>query len=134
MPHYLLNSSQEYAEETFQEVKTRYTEFGKDLYEILRVYEPEIFKHLRFYKATKLIEKTTWGEAETENSYAIYDDEKKSFGIQLEPMTPIICLHNKLTQIEIGDWNGNDYYGESIEFINKELLKNEKPTHNKVLW
>ncbi|MFD0991682.1 hypothetical protein [Tenacibaculum geojense] len=132
MVHYLLDSSQEYTEETFQEVKNRYTEFGKDLYEILRVSEPGIFKHLRFYKATKLIKKTTWGKAETENSYAIYDDGKKSFGIQLEPMTPVICLHNKLTQIEIGDWDENDYYEESIEYIKKELLKNEKPTHNNV--
>lgn len=128
MSHYLLDSSQEYAEETFQEVKTRYTEFGKNLYDILRVHEPEIFMHLRFYKATKLIEKTTWGQAETENSYAVYDDKKVSFGIQLEPMKPVICLHNKLTQVEIGDLNGNDYCRESIEFIKKELLKNENPS------
>lgn len=31
-----------------------------------------------------------WGEAETENSYAKYDDGIKSFGIQLEPVTRVI--------------------------------------------
>ncbi|RZS93577.1 hypothetical protein [Aquimarina brevivitae] len=122
MIHPLLNDSQEYVEETFEEVKTRYIEFGKDLYEILRVDEPKIFDHLKFYKATKLIEKTSWGEAETENSYAIYDDGKKSFGIQLDPLTPVICLHNQQTQREIGNWNGNDYYAESLEFIRTELI------------
>ncbi|GFD81186.1 hypothetical protein KUL118_40480 [Tenacibaculum sp. KUL118] len=122
MTHPLLNNSQEYTEETFEEVKTRYVEFGKDLYDILRVNEPKIFDNLKFYKATKLIEKTSWGKAETENSYAIYDDGKKSFGIQLEPMTPVICLHNEQTQIEIGDWDGNDYYAESLNFIRKELI------------
>ena len=59
MIHPLLNNSQAYTEETFEEVKTRYVEFGKDLYEILRVHEPKIFDNLKFYKATKLIEKTS---------------------------------------------------------------------------
>ncbi|RSC92889.1 hypothetical protein [Tenacibaculum singaporense] len=122
MTHFLLNDSQEYIEETYEEAKTRYVLFGKDIYQILKEHEPEIFNNLKFYKATKLIEKTTWGEAETENSYAIYDDGKVSFAIQLEPMSAVICLHNEQTQIEIGDWDGNDYYAESIEFIKKELM------------
>ncbi|MHC9087343.1 hypothetical protein ACXIHB_01390 [Tenacibaculum sp. IMCC1] len=37
-------------------------------------------------------------------------------------MPAVICLHNEQTQIEIGDWDGNDYYAESIEFIKKELM------------
>ncbi|MCG7502111.1 hypothetical protein MHM83_09540 [Tenacibaculum sp. Mcav3-52] len=122
MTHFLLNDSQEYIEETYEEAKTRYVLFGKDIYQILKEHEPEIFNNLKFYKATKLIEKTTWGEAETENSYVIYDDGKVSFAIQLEPMPAVICLHNEQTQIEIGDWDGNDYYAESIEFIKKELM------------
>jgi hypothetical protein len=123
MTRFLLNDSQEYKEETYDEVKTRYTLFGKDIYEILKESETDIFEYLRFYKATKMIKKTSWGEAETENSYAIYDDGINSFGIQLEPMTPVICLHNQRTQIEIGDWNGIDYYAESIKFIKNELMK-----------
>ncbi|WP_282032555.1 hypothetical protein [Winogradskyella eximia] len=123
MTHFLLDSSQEYKEETFNEVKTRYVLFGKDIFEILKEKETEIFNNLKFYKATKLIEKTSWGKAEMENSYAIYDDGIKSFGIQLEPMTPVICLHNERTQIEIGDWDGNDYYAEAIKFIKEELMK-----------
>lgn len=101
-----------------------------NLYEIIKNNEPNIFIKLKFFRAIKLIEKTSWGKAETENSYAIYDDGKKYLGIQLEPMTPVICLNNQLTQIEIGDWNGNDYYGDSIQFIKKVLLKNEKPMQN----
>lgn len=123
MTHPFLDNSQEYVEETYEEVKSRYSLFGKDLYEILKVDEPEIFDNLKFYKATKLIEKTAWGKAETENSYAIYDDGKKSFGIQLEPLTPVICLYNFKTGIEIGDWDENDYYSESIDFIKNNLLK-----------
>ena len=126
MTHFLLNDSQEYIEETYEEVKTRYILFGKDIYQILKENELELFNNLKFYKATKLIEKTTWGVAETENSYAIYDDGKISFGIQLEPMTAVICLHNQRTQIEIGDWNGNDYYTESIKFIKEELIKSNR--------
>lgn len=124
MTHFLLNNSQEYLEETYEEVKIRYLLFGKDLYQILKENEPEIFYKLRFFKAIKLIEKTCWGEVESENSYAIYDDGKNTFGIQLEPTTPVICLHNQQTQIEIGDWNGNDFYKESIKFIKEELIKN----------
>lgn len=126
MTHSLLNNYQEYIEETYEEVKTRYILFGKDIYDVLKENEPEIFDNLKFYKATKLIEKTSWGLAETENSYAIYDDGKQSFGIQLEPMTPVICLHNQRTKIEIGDWNGNDYYTESLKFIKDELITFEK--------
>lgn len=122
MTHFLLNDSQEYAEETYEDFKNRYILFGKDIYDILKKHNPEIFDNLKFYKATKLIEKTSWVEAETENSYAIYDDGISSFGIQLEPMTSVICLHNKNTQIEIGDWNGNDYYAESLKFIKEQLL------------
>ena len=29
-------------------------------------------------------------------------------------MTPVICLHNERTQIEIGDWDGNDFIGLKI--------------------
>lgn len=126
MTHSLLNDSQEYTEETYEEVKTRYVLFGKDIYSILKKTEYEIFNNLKFYKATKLIEKTTWGDAETENSYAIYDDGKTSFGIQLEPMSAVICLHNERTQIEIEDWDGNDYYADSIKFIKEELIQNER--------
>ena len=61
MTHFLLNNSQEYLEETYEEVKTRYLLFGKDLYQILKENEPEIFYKLRFFKAVKLIEKTCWG-------------------------------------------------------------------------
>jgi len=118
----MIPDSQEYEEETYEEVKERYILFGKDLYEILKQNEPKVFNYLKFYKATKLIEKTTWGEAETENSYAIYDDGINSFGIQLEPLSEVICLHNKNAQIEIGDWDGNNYYSESIRFIKEELL------------
>lgn len=123
MTHFLLDDCQDYIEETYEEVRTRYVLFGKDIYKILKESETEIFHNLRFYKATKLIKKTTWGDAETENSYAIYDNGINSFGIQLEPMTPVICLHNEHTQIEIRDWNGNDYYAESIKFIKEELIK-----------
>ena len=123
MTHFLLHDSQEYAEETYEEVRARYVLFGKDLYQILKENEPEIFKYLRFFKATRLIEKTAWGEAETENSYAIYDNKKNSFGIQLEPMTPVICLYNQRTQIEIGDYGENDYYLDCIDFIKRELMK-----------
>ncbi len=126
MSHYLLNDCQEYIEETYEEVRNRYILFGKDIYTILKHSEVQIFNNLRFYRATELVEKTSWGIAETENSYAIYDDGKKDFGIQLDPITPVICLHNQETQIEIGDWDGIDYYLESIKFIKEELLKNQK--------
>ena len=118
----LLDDSQEYVEETYEDVKARYFLFGKDIYKILKQKESEIFEKLKFYKATKLIENTSWGKAETENSYAIYDDGIKSFGIQLDPLTSIICLHNERTQIEIGDWQENDYYSEAIKFIKEELI------------
>ena len=126
MIHPLLDDSQEYIEETYGEYKTRYVLFWKDIYQILKENEPQVFDKLRFYKATKLIGKTTWGEVESENSYAIYDDEKLYFGIQLEPITPVICLYNQQTRIEIGDWDGNDYYAESIKFIKEELIIGHK--------
>ncbi|CDF79510.1 conserved hypothetical protein [Formosa agariphila KMM 3901] len=122
MIHFLLDDSQEYIEETFNDVKTRYVSFGKDIYKLLKDKEAEIFNTLKFYRATKLTEKTSWGTAEIENSYAIYDDGIQSFGIQLEPITPVICLHNERTQIEIGDWDGNNYYAEAIKFIKEELM------------
>ena len=123
MTHFLLHDSQEYAEETYEEVRARYVLFGKDLYQILKENEPEIFKYLRFFKAIRLIEKTVWGEAETENSYAIYDDGKNSFSIQLEPLSAVICLRSQQTQIEIGDYGENDYYLDCIDFIKRELMK-----------
>lgn len=123
MTHSLLKNSQEYVEETYEKVKTRYLLFGKDIYEMLKENEAKIFDNLKFYKATKLIEKTNWEKAEIENSYAIFDEGNNSFAIQLVPLTSVICLHNELTQVEIGDWNGTDYYTESIKFIKKELLK-----------
>ncbi len=122
MPHSLLNTSQKYIEEKFIDVKKRYILFGNELYEILEKTEPEIFKYLKFYQAIEVNEKTTWGEVQSEDSYAIYDNGEKSFGIQLEPLCAVICLYNEKTGIEIGNWDGNDYYQESIKFIKEELL------------
>ena len=48
MTHFLLDDSQEYKEETFDQVKKRYVLFGSELFEILKENETEIFNNLRF--------------------------------------------------------------------------------------
>jgi hypothetical protein len=81
-----------------------------------------VFKYLQYYKATKGTEKYVFG-AQLEDSYAIYNDGNILFSIQLDPDSEVICLYNWETQIEIGDWDNNDYYKKSIEFIRTELMR-----------
>lgn len=122
MPYELLDSSQKYEEETYEEVTSRYKLFGSDFYKFIKENAPFIFSKLKFYRATELLEKVPFGRAETENSYAIYDDGEKTFTIQLEPLTEVICLNNFITHIELGDWDSNDYYVESLNFIKEKFL------------
>lgn len=121
----ILGDHQEYIEESFNEVLKRYTRFGKELYRIIEKELPSVFNKLKFYRATKSTEKYVYG-AQLEDSYAIYDDGKIIFSIQLEPESEIICLNNWETQIEIGDWEQNDYYKQAIDFIKIEFLKIDK--------
>uniref|UniRef100_UPI004049F422 hypothetical protein n=1 Tax=Flavobacterium sp. TaxID=239 RepID=UPI004049F422 len=121
----ILGDHQEYIEESFNEVLKRYTRFGKELYRIIEKELPSVFNKLKFYRATKSTEKYVYG-AQLEDSYAIYDDGKIMFSIQLEPESEIICLNNLETQIEIGDWEQNDYYKQTIDFIKIDFLKIDK--------
>jgi len=117
----ILGDHQEYVEEKFDEVLMRYNRFGKDIYNLIKKELPQVFKYLKYYKATKSTEKYVFG-AQLEDSYAIYNDGNILFSIQLEPNCEVICLNNWKTQIEIGDWDNNDYYKQSIEFIRTEFL------------
>jgi len=117
----ILGDHQEYEEEKFEEVVLRYNRFGKELYNVIKEELPNVFKYLKYYKGTKSTEKCVFG-AEPENSYAIYNDGNILFSIQLEPECEVICLNNWKTQIEIGDWDNNDYYKQSIEFIRTQFL------------
>lgn len=118
----ILGNHQEYAEEKFEEVLVRYNRFGKDIYSVIEKELPNVFKYLKFYKATKSTTKYVFG-AQLEDSYAIYNDGNILFSIQLEPECEVICLNNWKTQIEIGDWDNNDYYKQAVEFIKNEFLK-----------
>jgi len=118
----ILGDHQEYIEENFDDVLIRYTRFGKELYSIIKKELPNVFNKLKFYRATKSTEKYVYG-AQLEDSYAIYNDGKIMFSIQLEPESEVICLYNWETGIEIGDWEQNDYYKQSIDFIKSEFLK-----------
>ena len=118
----ILGDHQEYIEENFDDFLKRYTRFGKELYRIIEKELPNVFNRLKFYRATKSTGKYVYG-AQLEDSYAIYDDGKIMFSIQLEPESEVICLNNWETQIEIGDWEQNDYYKQAIDFIKTEFLK-----------
>lgn len=118
----ILGDHQQYVEEKFEDVLVRYNRFGKDIYNVIKEELPSVFKYLKYYKATENTKKHVSG-AQLEDSYAIYNDGNILFSIQLDPDCEVICLNNWETHIEIGDWNNNDYYKQSIEFIRTEFLR-----------
>ncbi|TDO83950.1 hypothetical protein EV143_101393 [Flavobacterium chryseum] len=52
----ILGDHQEYLEEKFEEVLVRYNRFGKDIYNVIKRELPNVFKYLKYYKATKSTE------------------------------------------------------------------------------
>ncbi|WP_026727392.1 hypothetical protein [Flavobacterium denitrificans] len=113
----ILGDHKDYIEEKFEEVLVRYNRFGKDLYNVIKEELPDVFKYLKYYRTIK------YGNiGQLEDSYATYNDGDILFAIQLEPECEVICLYNREIHIEISDWNNNDYYKQSIEFIRTEFL------------
>ena len=108
----LLTSNEDYIEETFDDVSRRYSGYGKEIYRRLRDEMPKVFNNLTYYQCLT---------SQTQDSYAIYSHNDKSFAIQLEPIGEVIVLWNNEKQIEIGFWS-KDEYRDTINFI-KTILE-----------
>ncbi|BDD12661.1 hypothetical protein FUAX_50930 (plasmid) [Fulvitalea axinellae] len=89
----LLIEKNDFIEERFAEMNTRYKGFGKDLYLKIKDELPEVFEGLKFYQRIK---------HQIEDSYAIFNDKTTPFAIQLDPLCEVIVLWNHTLQIEIG--------------------------------
>lgn len=118
-----LNDCQEYEEETFSEFLIRYKGFGKEIYLELKNQLPEIYQHLKFYKATKSSNKCVGNYPQTEDSYAVYSNGKNSFQIQLDPLCEVIIVWNYEISFETGYWSENEYL-ETINFIKENFTDN----------
>lgn len=109
----LLNPQVVYHVETLEEFEERYSGFGKEMYENIKKYIPEVFDSLVFYKRT---------DYQLEDSYAEYKNDQYPFYIQLDPLIEVIVLWNKSKHIEIGYWSNNEYL-DTINFIKSEFLQ-----------
>nr|WP_309757463.1 hypothetical protein [Flavobacterium sp.] len=118
----LLGDSQYYEEESYFDMIGRYKGFGENFYSLLKEKLPLIFTHLKFYKATETTLIYVLGEAQTSDSYAIFANDNNSFGIQLEPETPVICIWNWENHFEIGDWSENPDV-EALNCLMEHFLK-----------
>lgn len=98
--------------ETLVEFNIRYCGFGKNIYDAISELLPDIFSKLCLYKNIV---------SQTEDSYAVYNDGNKSFGIQLDPLCEVVVLWDESVHMEIGYWS-NDVYSESIEFIKSHFI------------
>ncbi len=108
---------QDKIEETYQDFLVRYDGFGKNLYERIRVEQPDFFDKLVFYKSIR---------NHIKDSYAFYDNLEKQFRIQLEPACEVIVISSfdNSFYADFGDWhNGFDAITESVELIKMELAK-----------
>jgi hypothetical protein len=122
MLHELLDDCQEYKEETYLEVLKRYNGFGQEIYTKLKHELPQIFNNLKFYRATKSTEKCVGYFPQVENSYAIYDNNIISFGIQLNPESEVLAVFNFDVAFEADYWSENVYF-VTMEFIKSNFVK-----------
>ena len=109
----LLRPQVTYHVETLEEFEERYSGFGKETYDNIKKYIPEIFDSLVFYKCI---------DCQLEDSYAEYKNDQFPFCIQLDPLIEVIVLWNKSKHIEIGYWSKNEYL-DTINFIKSEFLQ-----------
>ena len=86
-------------EETFAEFSKRYSGFGENLYEFLKLNYPRFFCKLTFFR--DVVERSPV-------SYAFYKDERNSFIIQLDPECDVIILWDDIEHIEFGSWDKLD--------------------------
>ncbi|MFP9099396.1 hypothetical protein ACLI09_10100 [Flavobacterium sp. RHBU_24] len=104
----LLCGGRIYEEESLQGFELRYDGFGKELYSIIKAQLPEVFTHLKFYKAVALTG-THVGSLQDEDSFAIYSDDKIYFAITLD-YYGVICVWNHLVvNYETGHWSETPY-------------------------
>lgn len=108
----LLGDTENFQQENLEIMTLRYSGFGKEFYSRLKEIIPIVFSKLVFYKSLGY---------QKEDSYALYLDNEKSFGIQLDPRCEVIVLWNSNTHVEFGTWT-KDLYSEAINFIETKLL------------
>ncbi len=92
--------------ESFEDFKNRYNGFGKDLYQHIQNEIAPVFNNLQLYRSTNF---------QTSDSYAIFDNGKHTFAMQLDPESEMIILWNENTQNEFGTWTDDLY----VEIINE---------------
>ncbi len=108
----MLGAIEEFIPESLEKAGRRYAGFGKDLYRQISRRLPDVFRNLKYYQRIN---------SQTEDSYAIYNDDQISFCIQLDPVCEKIVLWNEEKQIEIG-YGSDDEYEDALNFIQSELL------------
>jgi hypothetical protein len=108
----ILGSGQ-YLQERLEDVDKRYSGFGKEIYAKLKLTLPSVFDKLTYYRSLS---------HQPLDSYAVFEDGKKMFAIQLDPLGEVIALWDNEKQVEIRTWS-TDEYTEALSFIRTELLK-----------
>jgi len=83
-----------FSEETLEELCTRYSGFGHELYEMIQDEIPFVFRQLRFYRSDL---------HQTGDSFAICE-LAQPFSIQLDPDIEVIVLGSQEAGTEIGSW------------------------------
>ncbi len=101
-----------FAEETMEEVSSRYSGFGYQLYEMIRDQFPKAFTQLRFYRSE---------QHQTDDSFAICEIGHP-FGIQLDPDIEVIVLGADNLHTEIGAWADNPCE-DAIRFIQQHFIE-----------
>jgi len=98
-------------EEEYNEFMNRYKGFGKTFYSLIEKELPRVFSKLVFYVGIVY---------QTEDSYAVYDNNGQLFVIQLDPYQVIIIWNDK-QYYEFGEWDENAEK-KAIKCIEKEFL------------
>lgn len=113
----LFGESQLYEEENFETFERRYDGFGKELYSIIKAQLPQVFTHLKFYRAVALTGRHV-GRLQHEDSYSIFSNGAHHFAIQLDYYSVIIIWNYQGLTYETGDWSEAPYE-DALNYIKR---------------
>jgi len=101
-----------YKSESLQDVMVRYKGFGKDLYTCMDAELPSVMNSIRFFKKT---------ETQPLDSYAVFDNGRSKFALQLDPECEHIIIWNEDKHLEFGFWT-TDLYNSVLASIKTEFV------------
>jgi hypothetical protein len=108
---FLLNPGVPFVPEDELTAGIRYQGFGADFHSRLYDRCPSLRGRFRFFRAP-----------DVEDVWSIYEDERLSFGVQLDPDIEVICIWDTSWFIEVGAWAT-----DPVETAIKSVIKKYSP-------